>query len=129
MEDETQLELKVDVGLTQGGPASPALYNKKSNVFIRCVLHALKIMDDGESPGPLLAFAHDIALLLASDIASAFALITAGSWATAALMRFNLGPGKPLELRRSMAQHVHRILGGQELRLVESDCYLEVGAV
>ena len=27
-DDETKLLLNVDVGLTQGGPASPALYNK-----------------------------------------------------------------------------------------------------
>ena len=71
--------MSVDVGLTQGDPASPALYNKTANVLIRRVLHALKIIDDGECPGPLLAFADDIAFMLASDIAAAIALRTAGS--------------------------------------------------
>ena len=73
-EDNTHLKMRVDVGLTQGGPASPALYNKSANVLIRRVLHALKLIDDGESPGPLLAFADDISPLLASDIAAAIAL-------------------------------------------------------
>ena len=62
--DETKLQKEVNVGLTQGGPASPALYNKTANVLIRRVPHALKFVDEGESPGPLLAFADDIALLL-----------------------------------------------------------------
>ena len=127
-EDDTQLKMRVDVGLTQGGPASPALYNKSANVLIRRVLHALKIIDDGESPGPLLAFADDIALLLASDIAAAIALRAAGSWAMEALMRFNLGPGKSLELRRAMTQPGRRNMEGEELRIVESDKYLGVGA-
>ena len=126
--DETKLLMNVDVGLTQGGPASPALYNKTANVLIRRVLHTLKIVDDGECPGPPLAFADDIAMLLASDIAAAIALRAAGSWAMAALMRFNLGPGKSLELRRSTTQPGRRKVDGEELRLVESDCYLGVGA-
>ena len=127
-DDETKLLLNVDVGLTQGGPASPALYNKTANVLIRRVLHALKIVDDGECPGPMLAFADDIAMLLASDIAAAIALRAAGSWAMAALMRFNLGPGKSLELRRSTTQPGRRMVENEELRVVESDCYLGVGA-
>jgi len=128
MDDESQLKLRVNVGLTQGGPASPALYNKTANVLIRRVLHALKIIDDGESPGPLLAFADDVALLLASDVAAAIALRAAGSWAMAALMRFNLGPGKSLELHRSTTQPGRRMIDGEELRVVESDSYLGVGA-
>ena len=112
------------MGLTQGGPASPVLYNKTADVLIRRVLHALKIIDDGECPGPLLAFADAIALMLTSDIAAAISLRTANSWAMDALMKFNLGPGKFLELRRSRAQPGRRTVDDRDLRVVDSDSYL-----
>ena len=91
------------------------------------MLHALKIIDDGECPGPMLSFADDIALMLARDIAAAIALRAANSWAMGSLMKFNLGPGSSLELRRIRAQPGRRTVDDQVLRVVDSDCYLGVG--
>lgn len=93
------------------------------------MLHALKIIDDSESPGPLLAFADDIVLLLESDISAAIALRAAESWASAALMRFNFDVGKSLKLRRGLLKPVTRAIGGEDLRLVESEGYRGVGVV
>ena len=88
------------------------------------VLHALKTIDNGECPGPLLAFADDIALMLTSDIAAAIALRAANSWAMDSLMKFNLGPGKSPELRRIRAQPGRITVDGQDLRVVDTDSYL-----
>lgn len=78
------------MGLTQGGPASPELYYKTENVVIRRVLHALRILNNGNCPAPLKAFAGDIALQIASDVAAAIALRAVGGWTSDLLMRFNL---------------------------------------
>ena len=126
--DETKLIKTVNVGLTQGGPASPALYKKAANVLIRRVLHALRIVDDGNCPAPLKAFADDIALQLTSDVAAAIALRAAGGWAADLLMRFNMEQGKSVELVESgKRQNVPRTLGGDALRGVHEDQYLGVG--
>lgn len=59
---EIKLIRAFNVGLTQGGPASPALYNKISNVLIRRMLYSLKIVDEGTGLAPLKAFADEIAM-------------------------------------------------------------------
>lgn len=51
--EESNLTRIVNIGLTQGVPASPKLYNKTSNVLIRRALHALQIVDDSICPTPL----------------------------------------------------------------------------
>ena len=128
MGDDTKLQRIVNVGLTQGGPASPALYNKTANVLIRRVLHALRIVDDVGCPAPVKAFADDIAFQLASDVAAAIALRAATSWASDMLMRFNLDRGKSVELiDDGKQQNVCRTLGGDALRGSQSDKYLGVG--
>lgn len=57
---------------------SPALYNKAENVLIRRVLHAFKTIDDDTCPAPVKAFADEIYLQLANDVATAIALRAAG---------------------------------------------------
>lgn len=98
MGDETKLTRVVNVGLTQRGPASPALYNNTSNVLIRLVLQGLKIVDDGNCPAPLNAFAGNNALQLARDVSAEIALRVADGWAADLLMRFNLKQRKSMEL-------------------------------
>lgn len=73
-EDEMKLLKSVTLGMTQGGPASPALYNNTAKDLIRRVLHVLKILDDNDCPVPFKTFADYIALKLASDAAAAIAL-------------------------------------------------------
>lgn len=77
MNDESKLKKEVNVGLTQGGARRCSLTSAVQNienVLIRRVLYALKIIDDREGPGPLLASLDDIVLLLASDISATIAL-------------------------------------------------------
>lgn len=56
MGDETKISKVINLRLTQGGPESPALYNKTKNILIRRVLHALKIAEDDGCLAPLKAF-------------------------------------------------------------------------
>lgn len=70
MGEETEMSEVVNVGLTHGDPASPALDNKTKNILIRRVLHALKIVDDENFLVPPKAFANEIYLQLASDVAA-----------------------------------------------------------
>lgn len=60
--DQTWLKKVVNVGLTHGGTALPALYNKTAYVLIRRVLHTLRMFVDGTCPVPLRAFDGCIAL-------------------------------------------------------------------
>lgn len=123
--DETKLIRVVNVRLTQGGPASPALYKKTENVLIRCVLFTLKIFDDGCCTAPLKACAYDIALQLESDVYVAIALRASGGWATDLLMKLNMKQCKSPELiQHSIQQSVRRTLGGEAVRGSQYDKYL-----
>lgn len=86
------------------------------------MLHALKIFDDGACPVPTKAFADDVALHLARDVAAAITLRAASGWAAEMLMRFNLDPGKSVELiEHGKQQDVCRTLSGDALRDSQSD--------
>ena len=126
--DETKLVADIDVGVIQGGPASPPLFNKVGNVVIRRTLHALKVVDDGRSPPPIKSFADDIALQLASGIAAAIALRAAGMWARLGLLEFNVGVGKSLQvLDYGTCMSAQRSLGGETIRGSHEATYLGIG--
>lgn len=126
--DETKLSKEVNVGLTQGGPASPAPYNKTDIVLIRRVLQALRIVDDGDCSVPLKVFADDIALKLTRIVAAAVALRAAGGREVYLPVSFNLERGKSMELveNRTM-KRVQRTLGVDSPRDSHADQYLGVG--
>lgn len=96
--DETKQTKEANVLKTQEVLAPRALCNNTANALIRYVLHALKIIDDENSPAQIKLFADDISLQVARNVGAEIALRAAGGYASDLVMQFKMDQGKLLEI-------------------------------
>ena len=89
--DDTKTEAKIDRGLTQGGPASPTLFN----IFIDTLANAIKShLWNPHSGLPAHLYADDVIIHVKSMLDLQRALIICERWAVKCGKRWALSKGK-----------------------------------
>ena len=98
--DDTKTLRTLDVGLTQGGPESPTLYNLGADDLLRMIAAALEKFLTPSDPPPAKAFADDLLMQLLRLLDAKRALAACGRWASATGQIFTVARGKSAYLRR-----------------------------
>ena len=88
----------IDVGLTQGGTDSPALYNILGDDLLQTIRHALATSLESDAPQAAKAFADDLLLQLRTILNAKRALRACGQWAQMSGQAFNMKKGKSAHL-------------------------------
>lgn len=98
--DSSKLTRTLDVGLTQGGPESPTLFNIPADVLMRRIAAAVKEQLSRSDPSPAKAFADDLSLQLLGPIDAKRALAACARWENETGQIFTVAMGKSASLRR-----------------------------
>lgn len=111
----------IDVGLTQGGPDSPALYNILGDDLLQTIRRALEEFLESDAPQAAKSFADDLLLQLLTLLNAKRALRACGQWAQGSGQVFNMKKGKSAYLIQHAAEpdpdlriNGERILGQEE---------------
>ena len=96
--DITKLLRVIDVGLTQGGPDSPALFNIVDDELLKAIRLAVAQTLPPDEPQPAKAFADDLLLQFRDLLNAKRALAACGRWANKSDQAFNLKRGKSAHL-------------------------------
>ena len=99
--DTSMLLRMIDVGLTQGGPDSPALYNILGDDLLQAINRAIASFLESDAPQAAKAFADDLLLQLRKMMNAKRALQACGQWAVQTGQVFNLKKGKSAYLTQS----------------------------
>lgn len=89
------------VGLTQGGPESPTLFNIEADELLRMIAAALAMHRSSREPIAAKAFADDLLLQLLRLLNAKRALAACGRWAMETGQVFTVAKGKSAYLRRA----------------------------
>lgn len=87
--DVTGIRKNLAIGVTQGGPASPALFSKTTNVVTRKVNRAVKPYLLPDDPMPIKVFADDVVLQVPCGILACLALMACGEMEVSTGQRWN----------------------------------------